>query len=113
MSAAHPQSLVGFYCGSRCIYSKNSFPNQHLSKNLLIYFFFLGRIFFSSDLSRRSTFLTSSPGGNVSGRIPRSSNMLRTAQLLFFRCADTAFHHGRIKAEQRSVAFGANNCESF
>lgn len=33
------------------------------------YFFFLGRIFFSSAFKRRSTFFTSSAGGNYSGRI--------------------------------------------
>ena len=37
---------------------------------------------FSSDLSLRSTFFTSSPGGSCSGTIPRCRSMSRTAALL-------------------------------
>lgn len=40
------------------------------------------RAFFSSDVRRRSTFLTSSAGGRLSGRMPRLRRVSRTALLL-------------------------------
>ena len=47
------------------------------------YFFFAFPVSrFSSDLSLRSTFFTSSPGGSCSGTIPRCRSMSRTAALL-------------------------------
>lgn len=46
------------------------------------FFFFPLISVFSSDLSRRSTFFTSSPAGSCSGTIPRLKSILRTATLL-------------------------------
>ena len=49
---------------------------------LVKHYFFFGRILFSSDARRRSTFLISSPADIFSGTIPRSRSILRTARLL-------------------------------
>lgn len=61
---------------SRILYNFSS------TSRLLEFFFRFWVNDFSSDFNRRSTFFTSSPGGNCSGIIPRCSSILLTAALL-------------------------------
>lgn len=90
--AERPVSRINFRVGKMIAGSRPfSWRRNGRRDSVQLFFAFLrdfeglagaANAFFSSDLSLRSTFLTSSAGGRFSGTIPRSSSILRTARLL-------------------------------